>query len=319
MASICRALVASDASRESHGTHVNRYAPCSQVLFEVPRKPTTDGAAAPMAAAHLRNRGGHGVMTPQHEHVIVCKVDGIAGVTRSLDGREEHKRPAPGSFTVVPSGMTIGWQVHGLDETLHLYLSEASVNDFVAQHAELALAPTLEPAFALHDPWLEAFYRLLQAEMHGIDGGLLSLTLFLAEAEHLLLRHLLRRQPTMGRQASRVSPLRPFLLERVRAFVQAHIGSDISLGRLATEVNMSPDHFLRAFAAAVGVTPYRWVNHQRLDAAARLLMQGELGIAEIAGALGYRSASHFAAQFRLRFQATPGQYRLARRSAAHGT
>lgn len=258
-------------------------------------------------------------MTPQHEHVIVCKLDGAAAVTRSLDGREELKRPGPGSFTVVPSGMTTGWQVHGPDETLHLYLSEARVNDFVAQHTELTLASTLEPAFALHDPWLEAFYRLLQAEMHGIDGGLLSLTLFLAEAEHLLLRHLLRRKPTAGgRQSSRVSPLRPFLLERVRAFVQAHIGADISLGRLASEVNMSPDHFLRAFAAAVGVTPYRWVNHQRLDAAARLLMQGELGIAEIAGALGYRSTSHFAAQFRLRFQATPGQYRLARRGASHG-
>lgn len=303
----------------AEGDAAPAYTPCARLLFQVPRHACdSQGTALTIAAARWANHGGRGWMTPVDEHVVICRLAGVGSVTRLQGGRHERKQVRTGSFSVVPAGFTTGWVVDDEDETLHLYLRAAGIDAFAERHPELRPQQELRPLFGASDPWLDAFFGMLRAEIVSVDGGLMPFALFVSHVEHLLLRHLLRRDATAPLPSSgdRVSPLRPFLLARVKDLVMADLGQDVSLRRLADEVHLSPDHFLRAFRAAVGVTPYRWVNQQRLDAAASRLEAGEHDIAELARSLGWRSASHFAAQFRARFGAAPSAYRRAWRGPA---
>lgn len=265
-----------------------------------------------MAAAHWFHRTGGGALTPHGEHVLIFKLSGAASVEARIDGRSRAKRPLNGSFSLVPEGQDTFWAVKGDHETVHLYLPGQAVRDFVEQHPELG-ARTIAPVFAAQDPWLTAYCQMFLAEAPSLDAGGPA-GLFLSESRHLLLRHLLRRHagtaPAHRAGGGRVSPLRPFLMQRVVAFVEAHLAGEITLSQLAQLVHMSPDHFLRAFSAAVGTTPYKYVQEQRLGCAARLLADSALDVQDVARRCGYRTPSHFAQQFRRRFGVTPLVFRI---------
>src|SRR6516225_6949805 len=51
-------------------------------------------------------------------------------------------------------------------------------------------------------------------------------------------------------------------------------------------------HFTRVFARSVGMTPHRYVIHQRLQRAVELLRDGRSGRAEIAALTGFADQSH---------------------------
>jgi len=48
--------------------------------------------------------------------------------------------------------------------------------------------------------------------------------------------------------------------------IEAHCDSPLSLQHLATEVAMSPYHFLRTFRAVAGMSPHQYLLHTRLNA-----------------------------------------------------
>ena len=57
-------------------------------------------------------------------------------------------------------------------------------------------------------------------------------------------------------------------------------------------------------------------RNARLNRARELLVEGALGVADVAHRVGYSSASHFIDGFRTRFGVTPGEY--AGSSQRHG-
>jgi AraC family transcriptional regulator len=250
-------------------------------------------------------------MAPRDEHVVICTLQASSPITRTLDGRRDMRHPRPGSFSVVPAGCSARWHVHGATESLHLHIPAERLREYVEQQEDVGPSATIEPAFAVTDAWFEAFHELLRTELRNAAAGGASFGLFQAQAEQMLLRHLLRRSSDFSNAPGQVAPLRPYLLARIRDYVQGHLGADITLALLAQQVHMSPDHFLRSFSAAVGSTPYQWVVQQRMEAAAHLLASTRHPVAAIARQVGYRSASHFAVQFRHRYLVTPAQYRLA--------
>ena len=66
----------------------------------------------------------------------------------------------------------------------------------------------------------------------------------------------------------------------------------IEAGALAKIAGRSPFHFTRVFARSVGMTPYRYVVHPRLQRAAELIRDSRHGLAEIAAATGVADQSH---------------------------
>jgi len=67
--------------------------------------------------------------------------------------------------------------------------------------------------------------------------------------------------------------------------------------------------FARAFKAATGSAPHRYLTDRRIGRARALLAEGRLPLAEIAEVCGFSSQPHFTYWFKRLVGTTPGAYR----------
>ena len=72
---------------------------------------------------------------------------------------------------------------------------------------------------------------------------------------------------------------------------------------------MSPRHFARAFRAETGVTPARYVERVRLEAARRLLEDTPLAISAVASGSGFPSAETMRRAFVRALGVSPAEYK----------
>ena len=82
------------------------------------------------------------------------------------------------------------------------------------------------------------------------------------------------------------------VLSRLRDYIVAHLDEHIEASALAEIDGRSPFHFTRVFARSVGMTPYRYVVHLRLQRALEMMRDGRHGLADIAAATGFADQSH---------------------------
>lgn len=82
-----------------------------------------------------------------------------------------------------------------------------------------------------------------------------------------------------------------------------------SLETLAASAGLSADHFGRLFKRQTGLSVRRHLSRQRLIEAKRLLVQGELNVAEVARAVGYDDAFYFSRVFHREFGVAPTHFR----------
>ena len=81
------------------------------------------------------------------------------------------------------------------------------------------------------------------------------------------------------------------------------------VSRLAHDVHMTPDHFIRLFKKEVGCTPTRFVIERRMTQAMLMLASEPMMIKEVAYSLGYDNLSYFTRLFRRHTGLTPRAYR----------
>jgi AraC-like DNA-binding protein len=98
-------------------------------------------------------------------------------------------------------------------------------------------------------------------------------------------------------------------IERALAHLREHFMQEISLQDLAAAAGLSKFHFVRLFAAAVGITPHRYQLLLRVNRARQLLRQGG-EIADVAQRTGFFDQSHFTSCFRDVVGVTPGRYQV---------
>lgn len=92
------------------------------------------------------------------------------------------------------------------------------------------------------------------------------------------------------------------------AYMEAHFPERISLEQLCRRVGLSKSTLLRAFTKARGLTPYRYLEAVRVNAAKSLLEQG-LSPLEAAMHTGFSDQSHFTNYFTSFIGVSPGTYR----------
>ena len=92
-------------------------------------------------------------------------------------------------------------------------------------------------------------------------------------------------------------------------WLELRSSDEIDLASAAHEAAMSPYHFLRTFAAVLGVTPHQYVLRARLRRAARSLAVEERSITEVAGDVGFNDLSNFVRTFRRAAGMSPRQFR----------
>ncbi|MGQ0593518.1 MAG: helix-turn-helix domain-containing protein [Gammaproteobacteria bacterium] len=84
---------------------------------------------------------------------------------------------------------------------------------------------------------------------------------------------------------------------------------DWTVASLAAQTGLSRSPFSARFNALVGEPPLSYLTRWRMNTATRLLRETDLGLAGIAGRVGYTSEAAFSKAFTRRFKTAPGAYR----------
>lgn len=99
-------------------------------------------------------------------------------------------------------------------------------------------------------------------------------------------------------------------LKQIIDYIQAHLDQEIRLTDLAELLGISRYYFSRLFRQSMGLSPYQYVIHQRVEKA-KLMLRGkrQMAIAEIALACGFTHQSHLNKVFQRFMGMTPKAYR----------
>jgi AraC family transcriptional regulator len=94
-------------------------------------------------------------------------------------------------------------------------------------------------------------------------------------------------------------------------WMDEHSHEPIDLDSASREAGLSPFHFLRLFAAVLGVTPHQYLVRSRLRHAARLLADDARSITEVALDVGFGDLSNFVRTFHRAAGVSPRRFRQA--------
>jgi AraC family transcriptional regulator len=125
--------------------------------------------------------------------------------------------------------------------------------------------------------------------------------------------HLLRTYAGSGRAPGRVEGGLPaHKARRVRDFLQENFSRKVSVADVAALCELSPGHFIQAFTSTFGQSPHQYLLQLRVAEAERLLLNGNLPIAEVAYLCGFSSQSHLTSTMRRYKGTTPALIRASR-------
>jgi transcriptional regulator GlxA family with amidase domain len=98
-------------------------------------------------------------------------------------------------------------------------------------------------------------------------------------------------------------------LRELQAYIDAHPAADLSVPALARRAALSERQFSRVFTRQVGMSPGRYVEHSRADAARRLLESTDEPLARVARESGLGVPETLYRTFRRRWRISPADYR----------
>lgn len=98
-------------------------------------------------------------------------------------------------------------------------------------------------------------------------------------------------------------------LKKAVDFITDHYEAPISVTEIAAHIGISRSHLYRIFMQHLDESPKQYLEHYRMQQAARLLEQTSLSIAEVAALVGYGDPLHFSKAFKLRMGVSPKHYR----------
>jgi AraC family transcriptional regulator len=171
------------------------------------------------------------------------------------------------------------------------------------EHASEAVLPAELAASLIY--LLESAKRHLDQDRDKAEASI-------ARAASLLQVEFDRRKADADRGAPQ-GPLVAWQVNRVRAYVDAHIETSIRIQDLAAVARRSTAYFCRAFKATFRETPHAFVVGRRLHRAAELMLTSDVSLSQVALACGFADQAHFCKMFRQRHGQSPAVWRRQRR------
>lgn len=227
------------------------------------------------------------------DHYLVAFVLSGDAVFVSASG---PRRLSPGEIVVARPGES--HHVHGVGgapwEYCEVHLHRALVIRLVAERL-IALAEDGEVAVVAHPDPRRAIARAV--------GGLGQLQL--DEDDRSAVVDLARAMADCTWPAPRVLHT-PATVTRAHQALTAAPCSDWSTARLAAVAAMSQFHFIRAFRAVYGITPYAYVSQVRAEEAVAALLHG-LSTRDVVRRCGFTDESHLIRQVKRVMGVTPSQ------------
>lgn len=183
------------------------------------------------------------------------------------------------------------------------------------RHPLLGALPSMLVARAGQAPeasWLGTALDGIAAELDGKQTGA---NVVIAKQADLLFTHALRAYLAKEGESAPgwVRGIADPVVGAALSAIHSTPGRPWTLASLAAQAGCSRAVFAKRFGAVMGQGAFGYLTTWRMHTAARLLRDGEAGIAEIAGAVGYR-ADAFAGAFKRWSGQAPSEYRAAIKS-----
>jgi AraC family transcriptional regulator len=245
---------------------------------------------------------------PLHNIILHFPHNQCMMTERFLDGKTQREEVHHGDVVVIPAH-TIGRTVWDADNDSIMMLLDPT---FVAHVAYEQIDPDhveIAPQFATPDPTIQQIGLQIKTELENPQIGnrlyIDSLATLLAVC---LLRNYSTRKPQIQRSLGSLSKQQ---LMRTLTYINDNLSEDLSLGAIASQLNMSQSHFGTLFKGATGVSVYKYVIQRRMEIAKRLLARSKLSIVDVSLQVGFQSQNHFHNVFRRYTGVTPRSYRTS--------
>ena len=110
-------------------------------------------------------------------------------------------------------------------------------------------------------------------------------------------------------------------LSSLLEWLPANLASDLSLETLADRAGMTPRTFSRVFSRDLGMSPARYVERVRVEAARALLQEETVTISRVADLCGFRHPETLRRAFQRHLSVSPQEYaeRFARKALVSAT
>lgn len=95
----------------------------------------------------------------------------------------------------------------------------------------------------------------------------------------------------------------------LQAYIVSNPDADLSVEKLAERMNMSPRNFSRIFCHEVGLSPAKFVDRIRLEAARNMILQTDLPVEAVSSRCGYNSSEQMRRSFYRILNVSPYEYR----------
>lgn len=221
---------------------------------------------------------------------------------------------APGALMFTPPDVDCEFIGEAAGKCLCIVIPKERVEQFAQ---ETGARVDLREEEAFRDPRL---MQQLAGLWHALATEGPATRLHADEVMRAVMETLAQRTGTSPRRSARVNRERlpAHTLRRLCEYIEHCLADDLDVTAMAEVANLSPAHFARAFAATVGMTPFRYVMSRRLARAYELLKDTRRSTLEIALDVGFRSPSHFTSRFHREFGIAPRAIRRDwRRSLLH--
>lgn len=215
-------------------------------------------------------------------------------VVRDLGEGEYRFTETPGQVLLTPPRHASYWRFESSPLILHLGVPVPRLAAVIGADADLVESEIMRAARMLHnDPLIGQMASRLWAsgQQPSRYGGQ-----FAEKCLDTILTLVLDAEPPDDPDAS-PTVLAPWRLRKVMDAI-THAQPGLSVTELARLVELSPDHFSRAFKSATGRSPHQVISEMRIERAKALLRDSSLSMTELALELGFSSSAHFSSRFR---------------------
>ncbi len=99
------------------------------------------------------------------------------------------------------------------------------------------------------------------------------------------------------------------IIEKIVEYIENNLNDDLSLDKIANELNYSKYYMERVFSEKTNCTIYKYIQGRRLTIAAQMLVETKKPIIEVAYEAHYNSQQAFSLAFYQLYLCTPQTYR----------
>ncbi|MFA9457332.1 helix-turn-helix domain-containing protein [Halalkalibacter sp. AB-rgal2] len=101
-------------------------------------------------------------------------------------------------------------------------------------------------------------------------------------------------------------------LKQVLTYMDKSLQERLTVNDLASHIQMSDGHFSRFFKSYIKMTPIDYLNHVRINKAAKLLKETDRSVLDISLEVGFENTSYFIRMFKRKKSCTPSEFRKGR-------